>query len=100
MKAIVEVGGKQYFVRKDSVLYVEKMDAKENSVVELDKVLMCNGISGRPYLPNVKVKARVKKHGKQRKITIFKYKPKKKYRRKQGHRQPYTMLVVEEIEVK
>ncbi len=100
MKAVVEVGGKQYFVKKGTVLYVEKIAGEVNSVVDLDKVLMCNGVSGRPYLPNVKVKARIKKHDKQRKITIFKYKPKKKYRRTQGHRQPYTMLVVEEIVVK
>ncbi len=99
MKAIVETGGKQYYVEEGTVFYVEKVDAEEGAIVELDRVLMCNGVSGKPYLANVIVKALVEKHGKQKKIIIFKYKPKKKYRRKQGHRQPYTKLVVQSIEV-
>ncbi len=100
MKAIIETGGKQYFVNEGTVLHVEKIDAKEGSTIEIDHVLMCNGISGRPYLPNVKVTALVEKHGKQKKLKIFKYKAKKKYRRTQGHRQPYTKLVIKKIEVK
>ncbi len=99
MKAIVESGGKQYYIEEGTVLYVEKIDAEEGKTIQLDHVLMCNGISGRPYLENVTVKALVEKQGKQKKLTIFKYKPKKKYRRTQGHRQPYTKLVIQEIKV-
>ncbi len=100
MKAIIETGGKQFYVQEGSTIYVEKLDAKEGSTIELEHVLMCNGVSGRPYLSNVKVKALVEKHGKQKKIKIFKYKAKKKYRRTQGHRQPYTKLLIKSIEVK
>ncbi len=100
MKAIIETGGKQYFVQEGSILYVEKLDVEAGATIDLDRVLMCNGISGKPYLDNVEVKALVEKHGKNKKIIVFKYKPKKKYRRKQGHRQPYTKLVIKSIMVK
>lgn len=100
MKAIIETGGKQYYVSEGSVIYVEKLDAEAGSVIKLDKVLMANGVAGQPYLTNVTVEAEVEKHGKAKKIIIFKYRPKKKYRRKQGHRQPYTKLVIKSIKTK
>lgn len=100
MKAVVETGGKQYYVQEGTVLYVEKLEVEAGSEIKLDKVLMCNGISGRPYLENVEVIATVDKHDKQKKIIVFKYKPKKKYRRTQGHRQPYTKLTIKSIKVK
>lgn len=100
MKAVIETGGKQYYVEKGTVLYVEKLDAEVGSEIEFDKILMVNGVAGKPYLSNVKVTAEVEKHGKQKKIVIFKYKAKKKYRRKQGHRQPYTKLVIKNIQEK
>lgn len=100
MKAVIETGGKQYYVQEGTELYVEKLNNEVGEEIKLDKVLMCNGVSGRPYLENVEVIAKVEKHGKQKKIIIFKYKPKKKYRRTQGHRQPYTKLIVKSIKVK
>ncbi len=100
MRAVIETGGKQYYVTEGTELYVEKLDIEAGETIELDKVLMCNGVSGRPYLDNVKVEAEVVKHGKQKKIIIFKYRAKKKYRRKQGHRQPYTKLEIKSISAK
>lgn len=100
MKAVIETGGKQYYVEEGTVLYVEKLDAEAGSKITLDKVLMANGVAGKPYLTNVTVEAEVEKHGKAKKIIIFKYRPKKKYRRKQGHRQPYTKLVIKSINTK
>ncbi|NLM62820.1 MAG: 50S ribosomal protein L21 [Mollicutes bacterium] len=98
MKAIIETGGKQYLVEEGTVLYVEKIDEPVGSEVVFDKVLMLNGVAGKPYLSNVKVTGVIEKHGKQKKIIIFKYKPKKKStRKKQGHRQPYTKVVIKSI---
>ncbi len=97
MKAIIETGGKQYYVEEGSIIYVEKIDANVGDTVKFDKVLMVNGVSGRPYVSGANVLGEVIKHGKQKKITIFKYKPKKKYRKKQGHRQPYTKIEIKSI---
>ena len=96
-KAVIETGGKQYFVEEGTVLYVEKLDANAGDKVVFDKVLMANGITGRPYVKSAKVTAEVIKHGKQKKIIVFKYNPKKKYRKKQGHRQPYTKIEIKKI---
>ncbi|HHX16685.1 MAG TPA: 50S ribosomal protein L21 [Mollicutes bacterium] len=98
MKAIIETGGKQYYVEEGSEVYVEKLDEAVGSVVTFDKVLMVNGVAGNPYVKNVVVKADVIKQGKQRKITIFKYRPKKNSHKKQGHRQPYTKVKITKIE--
>lgn len=97
MKAVIETGGKQYYVEEGTVLYVEKLDAEAGSTITLEKVLMLDGMVGKPYLTNVVIEAEVEKHGKAKKIIVFKYRPKKKYRRKQGHRQPYTKLVIKSI---
>lgn len=101
MFAIVETGGKQYKVSKGTVLRVERLAAAEGEEVILDKVLAvgCDGDLqvGTPYLSGAQVKARVCRQGKARKILVFKYKPKKNYRRRRGHRQLFTELVVEEI---
>ena len=96
-KAVFETGGKQYYVEVGSVLYVEKLDAEAGSEITFDKVLMANGNVGTPYVKGAKVVANVAKHGKQKKVIIFKYNPKKKYRKKQGHRQPYTKLEIKDI---
>lgn len=96
--AVVETGGKQYSVEVGKILYVEKLDANVGDKVVLDKVLMADGKIGRPYIKNAKVTAEVLKHGKQKKIIIFKYTPKKKSRKKQGHRQPYTKIEIKKIE--
>ncbi len=100
MKAVIETGGKQYYVEEGTELYVEKLDAEVGSKVEFDKVLMVDGAFGNPYLSNVKVTGEVVKHGKDKKIVVFKYVPKNKYRKKQGHRQPYTKVVIKSIKVK
>ena len=98
MKAVIETGGKQYYVEEGTVLYVEKLETETNSEVVFDKVMMINGVVGRPYLTKAKVTAKVLKHGKNKKINIFKYNAKKKYRNTQGHRQPYTKVEITKIE--
>jgi len=97
MKAIFETGGKQYYVSVGDKIYVEKLDAEVNTDVTFDKVLFVNGVAGDPYVEKASVVCTVEKHGKNKKIKVFKYRPKKKYRKTQGHRQPYTCLVVKKI---
>lgn len=101
MYAIVETGGKQYRVQKGDVFNVEKLPAEVGETIVLDRVMAVKKDGelkvGKPYVEGASVSARVVKHGKDKKIIVFKYKPKKNYRRKQGHRQPFTQLVVEEI---
>lgn len=100
MKAIFVTGGKQYYVAEGDAIYVEKINAEAGSDVTFTDVLFVDGKAGQPYVNGAKVTCTVEKHGKQKKVVVFKYKPKKKYRNKQGHRQPYTKLVVKKIEVK
>lgn len=100
MKAVIETGGKQYYVEEGTILYVEKLDAETGKKVTFDKVMMANGVVGHPYLSNVTVEGEVVKHGKQKKIIVFKYNAKKKYRKKQGHRQPYTKVEIKKIVTK
>ena len=101
MYAIIETGGKQLKVEEGQVIYVEKLDVEEGSTYAFDKVVAIenNGLTlGTPYIEGAKVTCKVEKHGKEKKIVIFKYKQKKgSTRRKQGHRQPYTKLTVEKI---
>ncbi len=101
MYAIIETGGKQIKVEKGQSIFVEKLDVKEGDSVVFDNVLVYSDKStkiGTPYVKGAKVTTKVEKHGKEKKIIIFKYKPKKgSTRRKQGHRQPYTKLLVEAI---
>ena len=97
MKAVIETGGKQYYVEEGTVLYVEKLDADTDSKVTFDHVLMIGGVCGNPFVEGAKVEAKVLKHGKNKKIKVYKYKQKKKYRRTQGHRQPYTKLEITKL---
>ena len=97
MKAIFETGGKQYYVSVGDTLYVELLDAEVGSTVKFDNVLFVDGVAGNPVVNGASVECKVEKHGKAKKIVVFKYRPKKKYRKKQGHRQPYTKLVVTKI---
>ncbi|MBH0230010.1 50S ribosomal protein L21 [Halobacillus yeomjeoni] len=100
MYAIIETGGKQVKVEKGQEIYVEKVSAEAGETVTFDKVLFVGGDDtkvGAPYVDGASVTAKVEKQGRQKKLTVFKYKPKKNYKRKQGHRQPYTKLVVEDI---
>ena len=97
MYAIIETGGKQYYVEEGTVLYVEKLDSEVGSKVNFDKVLMVNDVVGFPYVENASVEGEVIKHGKNKKIKVFKYNPKKQYRKTQGHRQPYTKIEIKSI---
>jgi large subunit ribosomal protein L21 len=102
MYAIIETGGKQLKVEVGQSIYVEKLDLEEGSDVVFERVLAVQDKStkiGTPYLNGAKVSGKVEKQGKERKIVIYKYKPKKgSTRRKQGHRQPYTKVLIESIE--
>ncbi|GAB6169310.1 50S ribosomal protein L21 [Clostridium carnis] len=102
MYAVLTTGGKQYRVQEGDVIYVEKLNADVDSTVELTEVLaVSNGETlkvGAPVVEGAKVVAKVVSQGKAKKVTVFKYKAKKDYRKKTGHRQPYTKLVIEKIE--
>ena len=103
MYAVVMTGGKQYRVSQGDVIYVEKLDVEVDSTVELNEVLVVSKESGelvvgKPVVSGAKVTAKVLSQGKNKKIIVFKYKRKKDYRRKQGHRQPFTKLQIESIE--
>jgi large subunit ribosomal protein L21 len=102
MYAIIETGGKQYKVQEGDVLYIEKLNAGEGEAVTFDRVLAVSKESGlvlgAPVVSGATVSAKVDKHGKGEKIIVFKYKAKKNYRRKQGHRQPYTKVVIDKIQ--
>lgn len=101
MYAIIATGGKQYQVKEGDVIYVEKLNAEVESTVELTNVLAVSKedglVVGKPVVEGASVSAKVLGEGKTKKIIVFKYKRKKDYRRKQGHRQPYTKLVIEKI---
>lgn len=98
MYAILETGGKQYKVSEGDVIYVEKLGVDDGAAVTFDKVLAVgDGESltvGAPYVEGATVSGTADKTGKQKKINIFKMKPKKGYRRRQGHRQPYTKVTI------
>ncbi len=102
MYAIIETGGKQYRVQEGDVLKIEKLEATEGDTVEVNQVLAVskdgNLTVGTPVVEGAKAILKVVAHGKGKKIVVFKYKPKKGYRNKQGHRQPYTQVRVEKIE--
>lgn len=101
MYAIIETGGKQYRVQNGDVLFVEKIDVEEGEKVNFDRVLLISNEgkieAGKPYVENAKVEATVLENGKAKKIVVFKYKAKKNYRKKQGHRQPFTKVKIESI---
>ncbi len=102
MFAIIETGGKQYKVQEGDVIFVEKLAGEENSTVVFDKIIALGDGSdikvGAPYIDDAKVTANLIKSGKSAKIIVYKMKPKKNYRRKQGHRQPYTKVQITAIE--
>ncbi|MDO4719024.1 MAG: 50S ribosomal protein L21 [Peptostreptococcaceae bacterium] len=100
MYAIVETGGKQYMVKEGDTLFVEKLSAAEGDSINLGRVVALSKdgeiVSGADA-QSATVSAKVVAHGRAKKIIVFKYKPKKDYRRKQGHRQPYTKVTIEKI---
>ena len=101
LHAIIETGGKQYRVGEGDIVFIEKLNVEAGDEVTIDKVLAVVGDEtttfGTPVVEGAKVTAKVVKNGKGKKIHIFKYKPKKGYRRRQGHRQPYTQVQIESI---
>ena len=103
MYAIVETGGKQYWVQREKIINVERLPAQVGEKVVLDKVLLVahdgQVTVGQPTVEGAKVRATVLRHDKARKVIVFKMKPKERYRRKAGHRQQFTQLRIEEIVV-
>ncbi|MBC1934833.1 50S ribosomal protein L21 [Listeria grandensis] len=100
MYAIIETGGKQVKVEAGQEIYVEKLAAEVGDVVTFDKVVFVGGDAvkvGAPFVEGATVTAKVEKQGRAKKLTVFKYKPKKNYHKKQGHRQPYTKLTIDAI---
>ena len=100
MYAIIATGGKQYRVSEVDVIYIEKIDAQVDSTVSFDVLLMGNDGDvkiGTPVVEGVKVEGKVVGQIRGEKIVVYKYKSKKNYRRKQGHRQPYTKVEITKI---
>lgn len=101
MYAIIKTGGKQYVVEEGKVISIEKLDVEEGAEVTFDEVLLVSGDDvkiGQPNVAGAKVTGKVLEQGKERKMRIFKYKAKSNYRRRQGHRQPFTKVKIEKIE--
>jgi len=103
MYAIIESCGKQYKVAEGDVVFFEKLDAEEGKKVSFDKVVLLSDNGkvqvGDPYVKGIKVEGKVVAHGKAKKILVYKMKPKKNYRRMQGHRQPYTKVEITTIKM-
>ena len=103
MQAIIVTGGKQYNVKEGDVLFIEKLNVEADQTVTFDKVPAVvdgeNSKFGTPVVAGASVAAKVLKNGKGKKITVFKYRPKKDSKSCQGHRQPYTKVQIEKISV-
>ena len=100
MYAIIKTGGKQYRVQKDDVFKIEKINAEAGDTVTFDEVIAVGGDTltvGTPLVEGYAVQAEVLEQGKNDKVIIYKYKAKKDYRKKNGHRQPYTLVKVTDI---
>ena len=98
--AIIKTGGKQVKVEVGQAIYVEKLDVEAGQEVTFDEVVLVGGektVLGTPVIAGASVVGTVEKQGKQKKVVTFKYKPKKGSHRKQGHRQPYTQVVINAI---
>lgn len=102
--AVIEISGKQMIVEEGKYYSINRLSQKAGSLLSLNRVLLCNDqghrITGYPYAENVKVLATVLEHNRGSKITVFKMKPKKKYRLTQGHRQAQTKIMIDKIETK
>lgn len=102
MYAIFETGGKQYKASKGDIVFVEKLDGEPGKLVSFDALVVADGDDiriGTPIVEGAKVRAKIVEHGKEKKVVIFKYKPKRNYRKKQGHRQPFTKIRITSIAV-
>lgn len=104
MQAIIVTGGKQYKVAQGDTLFIEKLEAEAGQAITFDKVLAIldgdKATFGAPVVEGASVAATVVKNGKGKKVRIFKYNPKKGYRKRQGHRQPYTKVQIEAVNAK
>ena len=98
MYAIFITGGKQYRASEGDVIYVEKLEGESGQEVVFDQVLLVGDKVGTPLVEGAKVTGTIEKQGKGKKIIVFKMKAKKNYRKKQGHRQAYTKVVINKIE--
>ena len=103
MYAVIESGGKQHRVAPGEDVELEKLAGEVGDTISFDKVLLTsdgdNVSAGKPYLENVTVEGHITHHDRQRKIIVFKYKRRKNYRRKRGHRQHYTLVRIDDIKV-
>jgi len=103
MQAVIATGGKQYLVKEGDIIRIEKLDQEKGKKVEFDQILMVDKdgehIIGRPLIEKAKVVGKVLNQDKAKKILVFKYKSKKRYRKKTGHRQPYTEILIEKIKI-
>lgn len=102
MYAVVSSGGKQYRVEEGDVLRLEKMPGEVGAEVSFDVLMFADGdnvMVGQPVVGNVVVRGHIVEQGKAKKVLVFKYKRRKRYRRKQGHRQPYTAVKIDSINV-
>ncbi len=101
MKAVIVTGGKQYTVAEGDVLFIEKLNAEQDATIKFEQVLAVldgeNSKIGAPVVEGAAVEAKVVKNGKGKKLTVFKYKPKKNEKKKMGHRQPYTKVEITKI---
>ncbi|MFP4532323.1 MAG: 50S ribosomal protein L21 [Desulfobacterales bacterium] len=101
MYAVIATGGKQYRVKEGDVVRIEKMPGNVGESLAFDKVLLLSDGNelniGEPTVPNASVNARIVEQGKGKKVLVFKYKRRKRYRRKQGHRQPFTAVQIDSI---
>ena len=102
MYAVIETGGKQYRVQEGDTIFVEKLGADDGADFVFDKVVAVGKddgfMAGTPYVDGAKVSAKVLKNGKSGKVTVFKYNAKKNFRKKIGHRQPFSKVQIEKIE--
>lgn len=102
MYAIFETGGKQYKAAKGDIVFVEKLDGEPGKLVSFDALVVADGDDikiGTPIVEGAKVRAKIVEHGKEKKVVTFKYKPKRNFRKKQGHRQPFTKIRITSIGV-
>ncbi len=101
MYAVIQTGGKQYRVQPGDTLMVEKLDGSPGDAVEFDKVLLLSGDDsvsvGKPLVDGAKVTGQIVEHGRGKKLIVFKFKRRKDYRRRRGHRQDYTTVTINEV---